>query len=175
LVGPDNGLGTFLFDWAQEKGESVHFVEMDRPQYWRAEVGSSFHGRDIFAPVAAHLASGVPLSELGTDIDNPVRLNLPQPQRSASGWSGQIIHIDHFGNAESNIRPECFKNETVAVVQAAGQTIEGLSITFGDRQAGEMVAMIDSDGFLAISVVNGSAALQYGLRPGDPIEVILQS
>ena len=110
LVGPDNGLGTFLFDWAQARGESVHIVELDRPEYWLAEVGSSFHGRDMFAPAAAHLANGVPLSELGTDIGDPVRLKMPQPRRTPTGWSGEIIHIDHFGNVESNISAECLKN-----------------------------------------------------------------
>ena len=72
-------------------------------------VSHVFHGRDIFSPVAAHLANGVSLPDLGTEFADPVRLQLPQPQRISNGWRGEIIHVDHFGNLASNIRVREFR------------------------------------------------------------------
>ena len=95
FVGPDNGLFTDVLD----SGAVTACVHLDRPRFWRDDPSSTFHGRDIFAPIAAHLAQQVSLNILGTPINDPVRLLLPKPQRQPDGTlTGAIIHVDHFGN-----------------------------------------------------------------------------
>ncbi|HEX2979101.1 MAG TPA: SAM-dependent chlorinase/fluorinase, partial [Anaerolineaceae bacterium] len=106
FVGPDNGLITLLLDRAEQAGKPVDIVHLDRPEYWLKEVSYVFHGRDIFAPVAAHLANGVPLARLGSPIHDPLRLDIPHPTRTPTGWDAQIIYIDSFGNLVTNLRRE---------------------------------------------------------------------
>jgi S-adenosylmethionine hydrolase len=174
FVGPDNGVITMWLEQAEAQGMPARFVHLDRPQYWLPEVSHVFHGRDIFAPSAAHLAAGVALETLGTPIDDPVRLALPQPQRLATGWRGELIHIDHFGNLAANIRVEHLRGEKVATVRLGGVKIVGMVSTFGERPPGELVALFGSTGNLIVSVVNSSAAQVLKAKVGDEIEVILQ-
>ena len=95
-VGPDNGTVTGLLERAEREGWQKTFVELNQKRYWLQTISHVFHGRDIFSPVAAHLASGVSLAELGTAFENPVRLELPKPEKKTNGWRGEVIHIDHF-------------------------------------------------------------------------------
>ncbi|HEY2980076.1 MAG TPA: SAM-dependent chlorinase/fluorinase, partial [Anaerolineales bacterium] len=97
-VGPDNGTITLWLDRAETEKWACEYVKLDKPKFWLPVVSHVFHGRDIFSPVAAHLARGVPLTDLGTPFIDPVRLPLPKPEKTASGWRGEIVHIDHFGN-----------------------------------------------------------------------------
>ena len=174
FVGPDNGVITMWLEQAEAHRLLTRFVHLDRPQYWLPEVSHVFHGRDIFAPCAAHLAAGVALETLGTPSDDPVRLALPQPQRLAGGWRGELIHIDHFGNLASNIRIEHLYGEKIATVSLGGVNIEGMVNTFGERLPGELVALFGSTGNLIVSMVNGSAAQALNAKVGDAIEVSLQ-
>lgn len=175
-VGPDNGILTLLLERAEQEDWPRQFVHLERREYWLPQVSSVFHGRDIFAPVAAHLACGVPLPELGNPILDPVRLNLPQPQKTTAGWRGEIIHIDHFGNAASNIRiehlGEALRQKEEIIVRLRGKEIRGLVNTFGERSPGEVVALMGSTGNLIVSVVNGNAASHLGIQVGDGIEVL---
>jgi S-adenosyl-L-methionine hydrolase (adenosine-forming) len=174
-VGPDNGTITLLLERAEDEGWQTEFVHIDKPEFWLGNVSHVFHGRDIFAPVAGHLASGVPLAELGTRILDPVRLALPKPEQTGRGWRGEIIHIDHFGNIASNIRiehlAEALKHKDNVTVNLAGEVIRGMVNTFGERQPGELVALLGSTGNLIVSVVNGSASERLGVKTGDPIDV----
>ena len=177
-IGPDNGTITLLLEFAEREGWPVEFVHLNKPEFWLPQVSYVFHGRDIFAPVAAHVSIGVPLKELGTQFDDPVKLELPQPQRTAKGWVGEIIHIDHFGNVASNIRLEtlgsALKNKDRIAVRVAGVEIKGLVNTFGERAVGELIALMGSTGNLIVSVVNGSASERLGVKVGDSFEVILE-
>ena len=170
-VGPDNGLLTPMLQRAQRGGEPVEIVHLDRPEYWRAEISTSFHGRDIFAPVAAHLARGVALTELGTPIHDPVLLTIPQPERTPHGLRGVIRRIDHFGNLATNISQEDIAGLGDLTVRIGGTKIQGLARTFGDRPPGHLIAYITSIGNLAIAVVNGNAALRFNAHEGDVVEV----
>jgi S-adenosylmethionine hydrolase len=175
FVGPDNGVITLLLDHAEQQGWPVTFVHLDRPQFWLPEISPVFHGRDIFAPAAAHLATGAALSDLGMPVSDPVRLALPHPERTPAGWRGEIIHIDHFGNLASNILSEHLPGwldaaEKIAV-RLCGVEICGLVKTFGERSPGELAALFGSTGNLIVSVVNGSAAEALGAKVGDPCEV----
>jgi S-adenosyl-L-methionine hydrolase (adenosine-forming) len=172
-VAPDNGVLTMLLERAEGLGETVEMVHLDKPQYWLKEVSHVFHGRDIFAPCGGHLAAGVPLGEIGTIIQDPVRLDLPKPKRSPSGWNGEVIHIDHFGNISTNIRVENMGEAPGATIRLCGIEIQGMVHTFGERPPGTLVALYGSTGNLIISEVNGSAAQRIGARVEDPVEVIL--
>lgn len=176
-VGPDNGTLTLCLERAGCQNQSVVYIHLNRPEYWLDEVSYVFHGRDIFAPVAGHLAAGVPLEALGGSFPDPVLLPLPRPQRTPRGWRGELIHIDHFGNAASNLRiedlPEVLKQKKDVVVRVGGSEILGLVNAFGERPPGEVVALFGSTGNLIVSVVNGSAAARLNLKVGDPFEVTL--
>ncbi|MFZ1040869.1 MAG: SAM-dependent chlorinase/fluorinase [Anaerolineales bacterium] len=176
-VGPDNGIITLLLERAEKENWVFRFVQLDRTKYWLSNVSYVFHGRDIFSPVAAYLANGVPLSDLGTEFTDPVRLQLPQPQRISNGWRGEIIHIDHFGNLASNIRVEnlgdAIQHKDKITVKIDGVEIKGMVNTFGERAEGEVIALLGSTGSLIISVVNGNAATKLGVKVGDEIEAIV--
>jgi S-adenosylmethionine hydrolase len=172
FVGPDNGLCTILIERAEQEGSPVAVYHLDNPAYWLPEVSNVFHGRDIFSPAAAHLARGVDLPALGTPIADPVRLELPAPQRQGAVWKGQVIHIDHFGNIATNIRREHLAEPGPLSVRLCGTEVLGLVRTFGDRQPGELVALYGSTGNLIVSVVNGDAAGRLRAKRGDPVEVV---
>jgi S-adenosyl-L-methionine hydrolase (adenosine-forming) len=171
VVGPDNGLFTVLYQMAERNAGPLKVVHLDQPQYWRAEVSRVFHGRDIFAPVAAHLAQGVPLEQLGHVVSNFIRLDLPQPRRTSNGWICQVVAVDHFGTLQLNLGEVDLKTETVLRVRVAGEIIEGLCQTFGDRPPGELMALMDSSGHLSLAVVNGSAARRLNIDPGTEVWV----
>ena len=173
FVGPDNGLITHLLNLAECRGDSIEFSHLDAPAYWLPEVSNVFHGRDIFAPVSAHLAEGVPLAELGTPITDPLRLELPMPHPLDKGWRGQIIHIDRFGNLETNIeRSHMQAFVKPSHVRVGDYTITGLQDAFGDGKPDQLVALVDSADHLSICVVNGSAAERVLAQVGDPVEIV---
>lgn len=172
FVLPDNGLITLLLEQAEAASEIVEFVHLDQAQYWLPAVSHVFHGRDIFAPSAAHLANGVLLTELGTPIHDPQRLKFPVPTRTDLGLLGEVIHIDHFGNLSTSIRRQHLGELAALRVRLAGVEIAGLVRTFGERPSGDLVALYGSTDYLIVSVVNGSAAQTLGVKVGDPVEVI---
>lgn len=171
FVGPDNGLATLLLERAEQNGEIVTVVHLDKQRFWLPTVSNVFHGRDIFAPVGAWLASKTPLTELGTPISDPMRLALPRPQAFAEGWRGAVLHIDHFGNLATNIHRSLISPEAGVLVRIGTAEIDGLSRTFGDGVPGSLIALIDSSDYLSLCVVNGSAAERLGVKTGDTIEV----
>ena len=176
-VGPDNGTITLLLERAEKEGWPSQFVQLDKTKYWLPNVSHVFHGRDIFSPVAAHIAAGVPLADLGTEFSDPVRLDLPKPRRTANGWHGEVIHIDHFGNVASNIRVEnlgdLLEHRENIIVRLDKAKIRGMVNTFGERAEGDLVALLGSTGNLIVSVVNGNAADRLGVKVGDGIEASL--
>jgi len=175
-VGPDNGTITVWLERANQEGWRMEFVELNRPQYWLQNISHVFHGRDIFSPVAAHLANGTSLSELGSAFNDPIRLELPKPEKTSNGWRGEVIHIDHFGNVSTNVRienlGEALNAKENITVRLNGVEIKGMVDTFGERPVGELVALIGSTGNLGIAVVNGSAQQKLGSKVGDGVDVI---
>jgi S-adenosyl-L-methionine hydrolase (adenosine-forming) len=175
-VGPDNGTITLLLERAEKEGWATEFVHLNKPEYWLSNISYVFHGRDIFAPTAAHISIGVPIRDMGTPFDDPVKLELPRPEKTVNGWKGEVVHIDHFGNAASNIRIEtlgaALKEMDKITVRLGGVEIKGLVNTFGERAVGELIALFGSTGNLIVSVVNGSAAVRLNVKVGDIFEVI---
>ena len=172
FVGPDNGLCTTLAALAHAEGGHVEYVHLDRPQFWLADVSNVFHGRDIFAPAAAHLANGTPLSDMGTSISDPVFLSIPVPEKRENRWTGQVILIDHFGNLSTNLTRDHIGEIGRATIQIGEKTIHGLVKTFGEGQPGELVAMLGEADDLVIAVVNGNAAEYLGVRAAQTVEVL---
>jgi S-adenosylmethionine hydrolase len=169
-VGPDNGTITMLVEYSRAHNWEVGFLHLDRPNAWLETVSHVFHGRDIFAPVAAHLANGISLDELGTKISDPVLLSLPQPMPTSTGWVGEVIHIDHFGNISTNISEQHLRSPDVRV-RIGGVVLDGLARTFGDGKSGELVALFGSTGSLIVSEVNGNAAKRLQIRVGAAVTV----
>ncbi len=177
-VGPDNGLFTIVLQRAERRGEPVQFVRLDRRSYWLPEVSNVFHGRDIFAPVGAHLANGIPLEELGSPVSEIIRLELPEVQPTPTGLRGQVISIDNFGNLATNIhRSDLPPGEDRLVVSVAGVEVHGLVRTFGSRPTGDLIALFGTGNDLIVSVVNGSAAERLGanVRVGAPVDVRVEA
>lgn len=171
FVGPDNGLLWPVLSAAEKDGQSVHCFALDRPEYWLPEISRVFHGRDIFAPAAAHLSLGIPLEKMGKPLAEPVRLSIPEPVKTATGWLGEVIEVDNFGNLAANITREHIPEEIRVTVKIAGQTIAGLTRTFGEQPEGSLAAMFGTENDLMIAVVKGSAADRLSAKVGDPVEV----
>ena len=172
FVGPDNGVCTPLLKRAEEAGAPVEIVELDNPEYWLPEISDVFHGRDVYAPVGAHLAAGVPLSQLGTPIEDPIRLEIPQPVLTDSYVHGEVIFIDDFGNLHTNIlRHHLSKWDKVKVVLGTTE-IDGLMRTFGEQPPGTLVALYGTEHDLNIAVVNGNARMRLSADVGDRVKVI---
>jgi S-adenosylmethionine hydrolase len=179
FVGPDNGLITLILERTRHQNDPIEIVHLNRPEYWLPQVSRGFHGRDVFAPSAAHLVAGVALDRLGTPIDDPLLLSIPAPKTVPTGLQGQVIHVDHFGNLATNIDAAALAaasltGQFVSQVRIGGHVIPGMVQAFGDRTPGDLIALIDSDGYLAVSVVNGSAAGRTGAQLGDPVEVSIE-
>ncbi|NEP57425.1 MAG: SAM-dependent chlorinase/fluorinase [Symploca sp. SIO2G7] len=169
LVGPDNG----LFSGIMSQARVIAVVELTNPEYWQTSVPSStFHGRDIFAPVGAHLASGVPLEELGEKFDPTtlIQLNLPATKATAVGITGCIQYIDYFGNLITNIPAAEVQGKTWSVI--VGEKVLLGSQTYSDRQLGELVALIGSHGWVEIAVNGGNAQSRLKLDWGATVEII---
>jgi hypothetical protein len=169
FVGPDNGLFSVVL--ADAAPGSVRVVHLDQPAYWRPAVSRTFHGRDIFAPVAAHLAAGAPFEALGTPIADPVVLDFSHPSRLADGSVlGEVSHVDRFGNLISTI-PETWLAGRAWVARCAGQEIAGPSTSYASAQSGELLMLIGSSGTLEIAVREGSAAERLRAGVGEFIQV----
>jgi S-adenosylmethionine hydrolase len=170
FVAPDNGLFTPILEAIEKQGGEIKFTHLTNPKYWLPQVSQTFHGRDVFAPVAAHLANGVPLEELGEAIHDPVRLSLPKPEKTSRGWTAHIVGIDHFGNLATDLPAAAVIGHEV-IFHLVGREVRGLVQSYGEQPTGELVALINSAGFLEFAIVNGSAARALGASVGDLVEV----
>jgi S-adenosylmethionine hydrolase len=177
FVAPDNGVLTACLARAEAEGWSTEFVHTDRPEYWLENVTMTFHGRDLFAPVGAHLAAGVPLSDLGTAFDDPVTIPLWGAERhDDDSVTGEVIYIDDFGNAICSILPDEIAHLPVpdgVEVELCGARIRGMVATFGDSEYGTdtLIALWDSSGYLLVSENNGTGGKVIKPRPGDQVTV----
>ena len=168
FVAPDNGVLSYIA--AQE--EILGIVHLTNARYWLAEVSSTFHGRDIFAPVAGHLSRGVPFSELGQPIHDIVLLPLSQPESHPDGTlGGHILHVDRFGNCITDVRAEHLPPDGPPTVEVAGRRIMGVRPTYAVGEEGHLLALISSEGYLEIAVRGGSAAQALGAKAGDEVIV----
>jgi S-adenosylmethionine hydrolase len=174
FVGPDNGLLSLCFDAG---GGIVEAVDIGGSAFALQPVSATFHGRDIFAPVAAHLAGGVALEEVGSpcDPDGLVRLELPRPRiEEGGGLVAHAVHLDRFGNVQLDASGEALAlglGEHLAI-SVRGESWPGVhGRTFADAPVGELVVYADSDRVLAVAVNQGSAVERLGISVGDEIRI----
>jgi S-adenosyl-L-methionine hydrolase (adenosine-forming) len=167
-IAPDNGLLSLLAK--HEPPRVVAAIENDA--YWLAEPSQTFHGRDIMAPVAAHLASGLDPAKLGPRLGALVMLPWQEPHKSSSQITGEVLFIDSFGNVITNIgRADVtpLAEPAALVVDCGGHQIRGLVPTYGAALAGEIIALFDSQGRLEIAKVGGHAARDLNLEAGEAV------
>jgi S-adenosylmethionine hydrolase len=165
FVAPDNGVLSYVY--ARES--SYEAVELTERRFWLSPVSQTFHGRDVFAPVAAHLSLGVPFAELGPPIGDPQRFVVPQPELRADGTvEGQILHVDRFGNLITNVSPHMLPADKV-IIHIADQPIRGLLPAYAKVPDGELLALVGSHGYVEIAVRNGSAAQVTGVCRGTKL------
>ncbi len=170
LVGPDNG----LFSGVLAQHPAIAAVELTNPDFWRSPTPSStFHGRDIFAPAAAHLASGLPLQHLGRAIEKATLVELLADAciQTDTGAEGCVQYIDRFGNAVTNI-PGALVLGKVWFAVVAGLTLPSHT-TYSDSPAGTAIALVGSHGWVEIAVSGGNARSQLGLNLGDRVQIQL--
>jgi S-adenosylmethionine hydrolase len=145
---------------------------LQEPKYWRSTVSNTFHGRDVFAPVAAHLANGVKPANLGAETDVLVALPERLPEILFNSVKGAVVYVDSFGNLITNISGEAI-GQGDALVEIGGRTIEGPVRTFADTDG--LMALVGSFGFLEIALRDGSAAAELGVAVGETVRVSLAS
>ncbi|MCE5242812.1 MAG: SAM-dependent chlorinase/fluorinase [Desulfobacteraceae bacterium] len=169
LVGPDNG----LFSWILKQEGFLEARLLENRDLWRREVSRTFHGRDIFAPVAAHLACGIPFESVGP-LCSPLVADWASVTRTETEMRGEIIHVDRFGNAVSNITREdmsAFAPDGPCIFRIGPHTIQGISDTYGHVPPGQPLALIGSTGHVEIAVNLGNASAVLAIRTGEPLTV----
>ena len=172
FVGPDNGLFTLVVQ--REKMKQV--VALTKKNYFLSKVSSTFHGRDIFAPVAAHLSFGIKPNAFGYEINSLKELKIQKPVVKEGKLLGEIVHIDAFGNLVSNIeegRLFRFIQSRPFVIRAGKKVISGLKKGYWEGKKGELIGLLGSGGFLEISVREGNAQKFLKVKKGDPIRIII--
>lgn len=167
FIAPDNGLLSFIF----EERPNCRAFELTNEKFFAAEVSRTFHGRDVFAPVAAHLSRGVRPEEFGAEIKDFVRITETKPKTNSNGEiEAEIIHIDHFGNLVTNLKkedlPEKFR------LELNGEKIEKIRDYYAEGEAGEIFMIFGSAGFLEIAVSLGSAAKALNACSGQKLAVM---
>lgn len=179
FVAPDNGILSYVIQTSTSQRVSrrslmklppeLQAFEITNSKYWRHPVSSTFHGRDVFAPVAAHVSRGIPLDELGRFIASVNVFPLPRPQSDAVGnLTGHILHIDRFGNLITDITGGDLPSGRYSI-QVAGHQIDSLSPSY--EQGRGLLALLGSSGHLEIASKGGSAARLLGSKPGDELRI----
>jgi S-adenosyl-L-methionine hydrolase (adenosine-forming) len=152
FVGPDNGVFTFIC----HESKSIKAFEISNPKYILSNVSSTFHGRDIFAPAAAHISLGISIEDLGRNVKKNVGLSIKEPEIQRDEIIGEFIYADSFGNLITNIPSDLIKPKSRIYI--GKRIIDGISKSYADAPEGELLAIIGSSGFLEISVNRGRAS-----------------
>jgi S-adenosylmethionine hydrolase len=161
VVAPDNGCWTL----AAKATHALHptpVIRLTQPRYWRPHVSSTFHGRDVFAPVGAHLSLGVQPTELGEPMTDWVSLDELQPSVVGDEVRGEVVFVDGFGNLITNLPPDA------GTVRIGDVEVSRRVRTYGEAPPGTLVALTSSFGLLEVAEVQGSAAGRLGVGAGTP-------
>jgi S-adenosylmethionine hydrolase len=172
FIGPDNG----LFSYILKKEPVLSIRTLENKAHFRNDVSSTFHGRDIFAPVAGHLTRGIPIEEMGSEITNPTILEIPEPIIKEDMLVAHVLCIDRFGNLITNVT-RSFWNQLVGNRRFfiyCRMRIEKINKSYNESQPNDILAIFNSSGFLEISSNLGNAAKELGLKPGSEIEIELR-
>jgi len=190
FVAPDNGVlsyiiqqsliepvakkGRLLIKGGMKPGENIEVVHITNPRFWRSPVSPTFHGRDIFAPVAAALSLGFPPIEFGELLASVEMLPMPGPGKRPDGsLTGHVIHIDNFGNLITDVGSEDLPPaEKVDTIEVGNRLISRLVRTYSEGSG--LIAVIGSGGYLEISLRGGNAASLLDAKIGDEVKLKLQ-
>jgi len=171
FVGPDNGV---LMLAAQAMGIE-HIYELSNPQFMLPQVSNTFHGRDIFAPAAAHLTLGVPPSMFGEEVAAPVTPKFTTVESKNGVLTGEVLHVDGFGNAILNLTQKDLAQATSVKVNFHHVSLQlALAKAYGQVKPQEATALVGSSGFLEVALNQGSFADRYSVKAGDRVEVALE-
>jgi S-adenosyl-L-methionine hydrolase (adenosine-forming) len=190
FVGPDNGVLTYALE---NLDTDLQIVDLVNPEYRLSQVSTTFHGRDIFAPAAAYLARGVPLTHLGPSLDRLVQLPRPELNIAGASVNGEITQIDRFGNITTSIgrlrwvqedrllleppfepqRGPLMVSASDAAITLNGQTIHEIRVSYSEALRGDLLALVGSTGYLEVAVNQGNAAQRLEVAVGDRVELII--
>jgi S-adenosyl-L-methionine hydrolase (adenosine-forming) len=184
FVAPDNGILSYTLSQLQD----IHAVELTNPSYQLSQVSNTFHGRDIFAPAAAHRAAGVPIDQFGSPVTNLVQLSTSTLHIQDGRIVGEVLYVDHFGNIITNIGPFQWQENgqmtfvsshsnpsslpfsaQSAVTIVNNHSIPAVHRSYSEVVKGEVLILTGSSSYLEIAVNQGSAARQLGIQPGTPV------
>jgi hypothetical protein len=171
FVAPDNGVLSMVFDAAP------HIVRViSNPRFMRRDISRTFHGRDVFAPAAAHLAKGAQAVAFGKLIHDYIRAGIARPARlGPAAWRGTILKVDRFGNLITNFAVRDFAgiNTRPFEMRAGPQRIHRLALTYAETDVGNLFVIVGSSGYLEIAANQASAAGLLGCSAGAPVELDL--
>lgn len=169
FIAPDNGVLSMIYRDGRHKVR-----EITNQRYWLPRVSRTFHGRDVFAPSAAHLAKGAAPASFGKPLQDYLQLTAITPNRqSRSSWSGTVLHTDRFGNLITNFRADEFDLRGPFEISVGLQRVTRLALAFADCAPGELFAIFGSSGYIEIAVNQGSAARILGCGTGAPVDLTL--
>ena len=166
FITPDNGILSWVEE--REKIEETRFIS--NSDLFMPRISSTFHGRDIMAPVAAAVAKGLPEKKIGPILQDYRKLPFPRPEKNGNRVAGRILTVDHFGNAITNITQQYVTAKSIFTV--SDRIINGLKLTYASVTEGEPLALIGSFGFLEFSIRNGNFARSFDVKAGSEVEVI---
>ena len=172
FVAPDNGVLSMVL--AREAGAKFRLIS--NAKYFLPQVSTTFHGRDIFAPMAAHLAAGVPAARIGKRIEDYLKPGFDKPHREGKRtWMGRILKIDRFGNVITNFHVDDFGDLGLRSFSFAfgPVTVTAMARNYAERAPGELFAILGSSGYYEVSVSQGSAAKAIGCETGAAIELMV--
>ena len=171
FVGPDNG----VFGWVERSAPFVEVVAVQNPEVMLPSVSNTFHGRDVFAPAAAHLACGRELSAFGPRLSRWAVLDHPEPEIQEAAIVGQVLWVDRFGNLITNIARTHLEGWARGGPFAIGigpTAVDGVSTSYAGVEPGQALAIFGSSGFLELAVNRGSAARAFSAKRGDRVRVV---
>ncbi len=177
FVGPDNGIFSLIYTEA----ERLRVIHITASHYFLPSISPTFHGRDIFAPVAGWLTKGLPIENFGEEVTDYVKMNIPTAKKSPEGIDGNVIHIDRFGNAITNIKyaeiRELIPNEPDLAntsVTLVGKEIKGLKPFYAAAAPGELAALANSSGYLEIFMFKQNARTALSLKRGEAVKLSIK-
>jgi len=180
FVCPDNGVLSYLLQNVEnEGGQSIDSVAIQNSLYYLPEVSNTFHGRDVFAPVAAHLSLGVSLEDIGPPVQTLVQLPIQVPELTDGVLTGQIVKIDRFGNAITNISETAIARLKSAStggistyeIRVGSVRLHRFNRAYAESGVGKPLAIIGSSGLLEIAINGGNAKEDLGIKWGDPVVI----
>jgi S-adenosylmethionine hydrolase len=167
LLVPDNGCWTWLIESGRRRPRVIRLTDK---RFWRSRISPTFHGRDIFAPVAANLSLGLDPRELGPIVADWVRLDRPQARHEPNGIAGEVIYVDRFGNLITNIPGEALTlDERPKRVRVEGIEVPRIVRTYSEAEPGTLIALVSSSDWLEIAFTQGDAARQLDACIGTPV------